>query len=169
MMGILALRWMILLGIAVFLAREGWITWNTLHSISEDLSGDGHQAESSHVARGRWRRRFQLLSAFIMITAVPIQTIFIWTSARYFTLRESLDHYGWSYGMGLEGSLVTLFSFGLSLGLLYLVWGKLKLEQSITRSLLFIGLVITAVVVITLCALLLLSGVGNMWVVLFLS
>lgn len=124
--GIVVLRWGILLGTAVFLAREALKSWRTMHDINEGLISP--RPDRTDTERKGDRKRQTL--TFIVISAIPILVMLVWTFVRIGSIKQSIKLYGWNYGTDFVGSLTILLTIIALLAVLYyIVWPKLVLKS----------------------------------------
>lgn len=123
--GILAIRWAVLFGAVILLARLAWRSWEAMHLIRSDLDWNGAATEAEDHSRRRGVR-LPRRSAFLLITAVPVFVMTVWTLARVIGARSSIDTYGWSYGLTLWGALAVAGAVFVSVALVQWVWPEME-------------------------------------------
>jgi hypothetical protein len=127
--GILTIRWAVLLGAAILLARMAWRSWDTMHRIREDLDcpeGAKDLGDQAQTIGARLPRR----SAFLLITVVPVFVMVVWTLARVIGVRSSIETYGWSYGLHFWGALAVAGSVFASVALVQWVWPEMQATRT---------------------------------------
>jgi hypothetical protein len=114
--GITALRIGILIFMLLLLNRESWIAWSFMSGISygRSLVTSSEYRQSLKDIKAIWRSLFRIITWF------PILVVAAFLVGRSLSLLfNTFDPYGWTYGLSLVGTVITLVLIALEVTLIY--------------------------------------------------